>query len=153
MRRLVLPLALSLVIVVGAGIVASTLGADPPSRAEQAGQLAAELRCPDCQALSVAESRTTAAAAIRAEIDEQLASGRSMDEVRDHFVARYGEWILLSPRNPLPWIVPLLALLGGLGGLAWWLLRARGGGATEPGPAATAEELELIRDEIEALDA
>ena len=36
----------------------------PLTRAEQAVQIAGELRCPDCQALSVAESQTAAAAAI-----------------------------------------------------------------------------------------
>ncbi|MDP9250250.1 MAG: cytochrome c-type biogenesis protein CcmH, partial [Chloroflexota bacterium] len=63
-----------------------------PTRAEEARQIASELRCPDCQALSVAESRTESAAAIRAEIEQLLAAGASPDAVRRHFVERYGAW-------------------------------------------------------------
>ena len=114
MRRLTLALAvlalLALALVLGASLAGI---AEPQTRAEQAAQLASELRCPDCQSLSVAESRTTAAQAIRAEIDEQLAAGASMEQVRSHFVDRYGEWILLAPRGTLPWLVPGLALLAG----------------------------------------
>jgi len=154
MRRLAVPLAAALVIVVGVALGMSAVGGDPPTRAEQAARLASELRCPDCQALSVAESRTTAASAIRAEIDEQLAAGKSMDEVRDHFVSRYGEWILLSPRGALPWLVPVVVLLAGLGGLLLWLARSRRGGpSVAVGPEPTEEDLQRVRDEVEALDA
>jgi cytochrome c-type biogenesis protein CcmH len=154
MRRLALPFAAALVIVVGVALGMSALGGDPPTRAEQAARLASELRCPDCQALSVAESRTTAASAIRAEIDEQLAAGKSMDEVRDHFVARYGEWILLSPRSALPWLVPVLALLVGFAGLLLWLGRTRGGApGASAGPPPTDDDRQRVRDEVEALDA
>ena len=48
----------------------------------------------------MAESHTAAADAIRLEIAEQLAAGRSVDEVRQHFVDRYGQWILLQPADP-----------------------------------------------------
>ena len=82
---------------------------------EQAQRLAAELRCPDCQALSVAESHTASADAIRAEIAEQLAAGRSVDEVRQHFVDRYGQWILLQPADPLIWLLPLVVVAIGVG--------------------------------------
>ena len=81
---------------------------------EQAQRLAAELRCPDCQALSVAESHTASADAIRAEIAEQLAAGRSVDEVRQHFVDRYGQWILLQPADPLIWLLPLVVVAIGV---------------------------------------
>ena len=64
----------------GAGAWRSTLTLLQPAPAltadEQAQRLAAELRCPDCQALSVAESHTASADAIRAEIAAQLAAGR-----------------------------------------------------------------------------
>ncbi|HET9541366.1 MAG TPA: cytochrome c-type biogenesis protein CcmH, partial [Candidatus Limnocylindria bacterium] len=86
----------SLLVLAGAGLlalglaVAVTLLQPAPALTpdEQAQRLAAELRCPDCQALSVAESHTASADAIRAEIAEQLAAGRSVDEVRQHFVDR-----------------------------------------------------------------
>jgi len=77
-----------------------------------------------------------------------------MDEVRDHFVSRYGEWILLSPRGALPWLVPVVVLLAGLGGLLLWLARSRRGGpSVAVGPEPTEEDLQRVRDEVEALDA
>jgi cytochrome c-type biogenesis protein CcmH len=125
---------------------------DPPTAAERARAIAAELRCPDCQALSVAESRTAAAAAIRAEIAEQLAAGRAPDEIRQHFVARYGDWIMLAPTNPLAWWLPAAAILAGAAAFGWWWF-----GGRRPSPAAAVrpisdDDRRRVRDAAEALD-
>jgi cytochrome c-type biogenesis protein CcmH len=146
--------ALALAALAAAILVAVTRPTAPIERAVQARQLAAELRCPDCQSLSVAESRTAAADAIRREIDELLAAGRTPDEVRGHFVARYGEWILLQPLNPLVWLLPVGAALAGIVAFGWWLRGSRRPSATTPGAAAPAsdEDRRRIRDELEALD-
>jgi cytochrome c-type biogenesis protein CcmH len=131
---------------------APTLTAD-----EQAHRLAAELRCPDCQALSVAESHTAAADAIRAEIAAQLAAGRSADEIRQHFVDRYGPWILLQPPDPLIWVLPVAVVAIGVAAFAWWLLgrRSREAEADRGGPEPIAvddEARRTVRDELESLD-
>jgi cytochrome c-type biogenesis protein CcmH len=110
------------------------------------------LRCPDCAGLSVAESTSASASAIRAEIESQLAGGATPDEVRNHFVARYGEWILLSPTSPVAWLLPVLVLLAGIAGLVAWLMRrapSRPVASTAPSPT----ELQRVRDEAEAMDA
>jgi cytochrome c-type biogenesis protein CcmH/NrfF len=121
--------------------------------AEQAERITAGLRCPDCQSLSVAESQTAAAAAIRAQVVELLAAGRSPDEVRRHFVERYGEWILLAPVAPIAWWLPVVVVAAGIGLLAAWLLAGRRVVPevvpTPPGDAARRQ----IRDEVEQLDA
>jgi cytochrome c-type biogenesis protein CcmH/NrfF len=155
MRGLALPVAAGALVALLAVAAVQLLGPIAPlSHAEQAAAIAAELRCPDCQGLSVAESRTAAADAIRSEIDAQLAAGRSADEVRQHFVDRYGEWILLTPDEPLPWVLPGAALVGGLAGLAAWLLRGRTRPAPAPAPVPAGEaERRRIRDEVESLDA
>jgi len=154
MRRLLTPSAAVALLVLGAFVALQLARPSvPPSADEQAAQLAAELRCPDCQALSVAESRTAAADAIRGEIAEQLAAGRSPDEVRDHFVARYGQWILLQPADPLIWLLPVAALMLGAAAFGWWLrgsLRGRATAGVEG--AASDEERRRVRDELEALD-
>jgi len=154
MRRMALPVAAAALLAL-AGLVAVEWlrPAAPATRAEQARQIAAELRCPDCQSLSVAESQTAAAAAIRTQIVELLAAGRTPDEVRAHFVARYGEWILLAPAAPIAWWLPVVALLAGISLLAAWLWRGRRRASVavpEPGDAASRAR---VRDEVERLDA
>ena len=153
MRRMALPVALAALLALG-GLVAVELlrPAAAPSQAEQARHVAAELRCPDCQALSVAESETAAAVAIRRQIAELLASGQTPDQVRAYFVARYGDWILLAPSSPLAWWVPPVALLIGVGLLAWWLWRARSATAPVATPPVDVVR-DRIRDEVERLDA
>jgi cytochrome c-type biogenesis protein CcmH len=124
-----------------------------PSTAERADALAAELRCPDCQGLSVADSPTSAAREIRRQVDELLASGATDDEVRAHFTARYGEWILLAPSAALTWVLPFAVVAAGVLGLGAWLLaRGRPG---PPGPTADLSDADRRRlhDEAEALDA
>lgn len=153
MRGLALPLALAALLALGGLVLVEAVRPSTPlTPAEQARQIAGELRCPDCQALSVAESQTAAAAAIRQQIVELVAAGRTPTQIRQHFVQRYGDWILLSPTSPFAWWLPAAALLGGIGLLAWWLRRGR---STAPPPATSpsAATRELIRDEVEQLDA
>ena len=95
--------------------------AAPLSRAEierRTDALASQLRCPVCQQLSVRDSPSKVARTFRLRIRELVASGRSDEEVRDFFVARYGEWILLSPPRRgtglLVWILPPAFLVAGL---------------------------------------
>jgi len=123
----------------------STAGGD------RADALASELRCPDCQGLSVADSQTASAREIRRQVDELVVAGATDDEVRAHFVDRYGEWILLAPASPAAWILPFVAVAAGVGLLAAWLVRRR------PGPPEQVtlddETRRRLREEAEALDA
>jgi cytochrome c-type biogenesis protein CcmH len=133
------------------GVALSLRPGDEQTVAGRADALARDLRCPDCQGLSVADSPTASAQEIRRQIDALLADGASNDDVRAHFVERYGEWILLAPSSPLAWIVPFAVVLGAAAGLATWLMRGR----TPPPPTAelSAEERRRLHEEAEALDA
>ena len=95
------------------------LDAPPATPEQQATAIATSLRCPTCQGLSVADSAAPIANSIREIIAEQLADGRTPEEVHGYFVARYGEWILLSPSTGglgwLVWLLPVAAVLGGTG--------------------------------------
>jgi len=119
--------------------------------ADRADALAAELRCPDCQGLSVADSQTASAREIRRQVDDLIASGATDADVRAHFVDRYGEWILLAPTSPAAWILPFVVVAAGVGLLAAWLVRRR------PGPPEQVtlddETRRRLREEAEALDA
>lgn len=119
---------------------------------ERAEALASELRCPDCQGLSVADSPTNSAREIRRQIDEMIAGGAADDEVRAHFVARYGEWIRLAPSAALVWVVPFAVLAAGTVALILWLRGSRRASSVAAPPVSDAERRRL-RDEVDALDA
>ncbi|MEP6621896.1 MAG: cytochrome c-type biogenesis protein [bacterium] len=79
--------------------------------------VASELRCPVCQGLSIQDSPSDLSQSMKGVVREQLAAGRTPDEVKAYFVSKYGEWILLAPKasgfNILAYAVPFLIVLGG----------------------------------------
>ena len=84
--------------------------------------LASELRCPVCQGNSIQDSPSELAQQMRELIRDQLRAGKTPDDVRAYFVAKYGEWILLSPKaegvNLLVYLIPVAAIL--VGGIIVW---------------------------------
>jgi cytochrome c-type biogenesis protein CcmH/NrfF len=98
--------------------VVAGVAAERSPAADRAGRIAGRLRCPTCQSVSVADSDSPTAAAMRAQIDRMVAEGRSDREILGWFQARYGQWILLDPpmagRTWLLWVLPGLALAAGL---------------------------------------
>ncbi|MEU4660417.1 cytochrome c-type biogenesis protein CcmH [Micromonospora chalcea] len=132
-RRVALAVAVAaLVAAAAAGLVRSTT---PTSRPDAVAAVAAGLRCPACQGESVADSRSPIAASMRQVIADQTAQGRTPEEIRRWFVARYGEEVLAEPpaRGPglLLWLVPVASLLG-TGVAAARTLRARSGVGPTP---------------------
>lgn len=112
-RHGVTAVALGLLTVIVVGL--ATAGPRPTDRGRA---LAEQLRCPVCQGESVAASPSDTAIAMRDQIDELLAEGRTDAQVREFFVARYGDWILLDPpargATLLLWLLPVVTLLAGL---------------------------------------
>jgi cytochrome c-type biogenesis protein CcmH len=155
MRGWLLPVGIGLALGLGAILVVLAVsGAESRSPADRSRALAAELRCPDCQGLSVADSPTRTAQEMRRQIDGLVAGGATDDEVRAHFTSRYGEWILLAPSGPVLWLLPFVVVLGGAVSLAVWLGRRPGRAAAAPGASSLSEEeRRRLRDEVEALDA
>lgn len=153
MTRWLPVIAMGLAIAV-AGVVVALVTAPGPAAtdAERVASLASELRCPDCQGLSVADSPTASAREIRRQIDKLVAGGATDDEVHAHFVARYGEWIRLAPSGSAPWLVPFGVLLVGLIALGAWLVR-RPRGAPAIQPPVTEAQRRAVHEEVEALDA
>src|SRR5262245_29050814 len=85
---------------------------------EQARQIAAELRCPVCQNLSVADSPSELAQQMRAVIQQQLKEGKTPEQIKTFFVSKYGEWVLLAPEpkgfSLLLWILPYAVVGAGV---------------------------------------
>src|SRR5580765_5919696 len=90
------------------------------SDAARAHELASELRCPECEGLSVADSNAPTSKAIRVDIKRRIADGQSDSEILQSYVDKYDESILLSPQSSglglIVWVLPVLVLaLGALG--------------------------------------
>src|SRR3974390_906482 len=60
-----------------------------------------ELRCMQCQDESLADSPVSLAADLRREVRDLLQQGQRDQQIRDHMVARYGDFILYRPRMNL----------------------------------------------------
>jgi cytochrome c-type biogenesis protein CcmH len=136
-------------------LVTTPAAAQQPSRPvddQQVYEIASELRCVVCQNLSVADSPSEMANQMRAIVRERLAAGDSPAQVRQYFVERYGQWILLAPPrrgfNLLVWVAPPVAVAVGLGLVALLLRRWTRRPRPAP-PAVSAAMSERIRRELE----
>lgn len=129
-----------------APVLASDLTEDPLER--RMLEIAKGLRCAVCQNQPVSESNSDLARDMRAIISEQLAAGKTRQEVVDYFVDRYGNYILMKPAfdrdGMLLWLMPFL-LLAVLSGAAWWFLRSRRSIEAPPLPTISAEDLARVR--------
>jgi cytochrome c-type biogenesis protein CcmH len=138
-------LVLAVVVVAVLAVVAWPGGSQSP--AERAHSLAAELKCQECQGLSVADSNAPTSRAIRADIKRRIAAGQGDEEIRQAYVDRYGEQILLSPQGSgiglIVWVLPVLVIALGAAGIWFGLSRAR----REPRLHATAADEALVERE------
>ena len=107
-------------------LVAPLWGVDQTSLDDQTRAVASELRCVVCQNLSVADSPSEMAQQMKGIIREQLQAGKTPAEIKNYFVSKYGEWVLLKPATTgfslVLWVLPFVALAIGLV-LGIWLLR------------------------------
>ncbi len=124
---------------------AALLVSGPPTAGERAHALATELRCPDCEGLSVADSSTSSARAIRADLARRAAAGDSDAQIRQVYVDRYGDSILLKPSGSglglLVWGLPVVVVVVGGAGLVLALARWR----RAPRLLASDEDEALVR--------
>jgi cytochrome c-type biogenesis protein CcmH len=88
------------------------------SEAQQVQQIAAELHCPVCKDLSVADSPAPLAQQMREQITQKLRAGESPDQIRAEFVAAYGDSVLmLPPKRGLSaavYVLPTIVIAVGL---------------------------------------
>lgn len=111
-----------------------------PVQEERSRALQRELRCPMCQGQSLDESNAKIAQDLRLLVRERVAAGQSNQEIKDFLVARYGEFILMSPPvrgdTAFLWFGPLVILVLGGGAVAMVVTRANRRAAAEPEPEA-----------------
>lgn len=63
----------------------------------RAQHLMREFRCLVCQNQAISESHADLARDMRVIVRERIVAGDDDDAVREYFVARYGDWVLLDP--------------------------------------------------------
>ncbi|HST63862.1 MAG TPA: cytochrome c-type biogenesis protein CcmH [Mycobacteriales bacterium] len=138
------------------GIVAVRGQGAPVSRAQQVQQIAAGLHCPICKDLSVADSPAPLAQQMRAQIEQELAAGRSPADIRAGFVAAYGDSVLMTPpRHGLAgtaYALPLGIVAGGVLVVIVLMRRWRTGAADEePAERLPAAQRLAVRRAVERL--
>lgn len=116
-------------------------------------QLSQELRCPKCQNQNIADSNAPIAQDLRKLLHQQLEQGASDEQILEHMVARYGEFVRYRPRfggaAVALWLAPVVLLLAAVGVLLA-TLRSRRGGDREQSAALDAQEqarLQALLDE------
>lgn len=150
MRRVLIALA---VLWLGlAPALAEEVQLTDPKLEQRARDLSREIRCVVCQSQSVADSDADIAQEVRALIREQIAAGKSDQEIRDYLVARYGDFVLFDPpfkaATYVLWIGPFAILvLAGLGVAFFFRQRAREAGrARELEPEEQSRVARLLND-------
>ena len=82
-------------------------------------RLGEEVRCLVCQNQTIGDSNAPLAADLRRELREQIAAGRSEEQIKIFLTDRYGDYILYKPRFGGPavllWLAPGIMLLIGVG--------------------------------------
>lgn len=127
------------VAIVAAVVVILAIGAERHGHAtldERVQTIAGQYRCPSCNGESAADSNTPTSIEIRNLIKTDLQQGKTTGQIRAEMVSDYGPTILESPQKRgltlLVWVVPVVAVVVAVGGLALafrrWGRRLRSGG-------------------------
>ncbi|MDE0131100.1 MAG: cytochrome c-type biogenesis protein CcmH [bacterium] len=125
-RRSLLRWASPLVILALAAFVAVSLTTADPVDQDRAERIGKQVRCPACEAESIAESPSSYAADMMGYVREMITEGLSDQQILDRIMAAYPHSQMLDPpfqtRTALLWALPAIALVTGLL-LAFYRLR------------------------------
>jgi len=104
-----------------------------------------KLRCLVCQNQSLADSNAELAGDLRKQVRDQVAAGRSDDEIVGYLVQRYGDFVLYEPpfkaTTALLWVGPFL-LFAAAAGFLLVAVRRRRNAPDEP--ALVPDEKRLV---------
>jgi cytochrome c-type biogenesis protein CcmH len=126
--------------------------AQDPVAASRAVRLSEQLRCLVCQNQTIAESNAELALDLRQQIREQIAAGKTDDDILQYMVNRYGDFVLYRPpfkaTTLVLWGGPALLLIIGMFALA----RALRGRRAAPEAAPLNEEERQRAAQLLAMD-
>ncbi|MDP9191500.1 MAG: cytochrome c-type biogenesis protein CcmH [Acidobacteriota bacterium] len=113
-------------------------------------EIAALIRCPVCQGLSVADSPSEMAVNMKAQVRAMLERGFTRAQIESYFVRAYGEFVLLEPKfegvNALVWILPIVALAAGAFVVAMKLRKLSNAPPSKPRVSASDPQLARVRE-------
>ncbi len=114
-----------------------------PAQEARAEQIGSQLRCLVCQNESIEDSGADLARDLRGIVRQRVAAGESDDKVVAWMVARYGDFVRLSPPlnalTLLLWFSPVVALMAG----ALAVVRTARNRSSGPAPLTDAERTRL----------
>ncbi len=144
MKRWLPLIAMTLAVVAALGFGMRT-DDKPKSIQQRALEIASRVKCPSCQGLSVAQSKTPVSLGILDEIERQLGAGQSDAQVMEYLSERYGNDLLINPPatglGSIVWIAPIIVTAGAFFALIMALRRWR-----RPGTASelTPDDLDVV---------
>ena len=119
---------------------------DDPALELRARELSAQLRCLVCQNQSIDDSDAQLARDLRLLVREKLLDGMTNQQILDHLVERYGEFVLLNPRvssrTLLLWLAPLILLVVGCA-IAWFMFSRQRRSKSKPSDLSAAEKAQI----------
>lgn len=150
--RRFLPWVALVAALVAALVIATRPASEDRSVEARVEHITAQLRCPTCQGLSVADSPSSTARAISDDVRRRVEEGDSDGAIKAAYVDRYGEWILLRPSSSgigaVVWALPVGAVVLAAGGLFLAFRRWR----STPTMSATPDDERLVAEARRAGD-
>jgi cytochrome c-type biogenesis protein CcmH len=141
-------------------LAATPARAQGPNLDDETNRIAKTLYCPVCPNTPLDVCSTQACAQWRALIKDKLQQGQTEQQIRDYFVAQYGQVVLGAPPaqgfNWLAYILPAIGILLGAT-VAWltvrqWLVRRGESGAVPvETPAISKEYADRIEKDLKEL--
>ena len=120
MAGCILGLLLMLALPFGVAL-AQDAGQEPPYDEGEALAIDRMLICPVCPAETIDQAQVEISRQMRDVVRQLLAEGASREEILNFFVDRYGAQVLAAPPksgvNLLAWLLPIVGILVGIGGI------------------------------------
>ena len=119
-----------------------------PAKNKRLLSISEKLRCLVCQNQTIAESNADLAVDLRRQVREQIAAGRSDDEIIRYMTDRYGDFVLYKPpfkaSTAILWAGPVILLVLVLG---WYIatVRRRKKTSDDLAPLTEEERREALR--------
>ncbi|WP_027591254.1 cytochrome c-type biogenesis protein [Pseudomonas sp. RL] len=156
MKRLLAAVFCSLVLGGFAQAAIDTYEFSSETERQRFRQLTSELRCPKCQNQNIADSDAPIAMDLRREIFRMLEDGQADEQIVEHLVDRYGDFVRYNPpvelRTLLLWYGPWVLLGGGLLALVVIVVRRRRVENAPQNALLSAEEQERLSQLLDKKD-